>query len=139
MQAKKVFEVQNFERGRSPKASMDIGGIQISTLYTKRENEYLESIKEKKEEAKREWTQFLRKTFVGKTITAKLKSLPSFDKDMGITKNRETKRGEFTIRVQDVMDSGDFGEKFGAVNIIFADMENNIYSLEGIDQKIYIK
>jgi len=58
---------------------------------------------------------------------------------MGITKNRETKRGEFTIRVQDVMDSGDFGEKFGAVNIIFADMENNIYSLEGIDQKIYIK
>ena len=48
MQAKKVFEAQHFERGRSPKASMDIGGIQISSLYTKRENEYLESIKEKK-------------------------------------------------------------------------------------------
>ena len=66
MQAKKVFEAQHFERGRSPKASMDIGGIQISTLYTKRENEYLESIKEKKKKLRENGLNFFEKLLLAK-------------------------------------------------------------------------
>ncbi len=62
MQAKKVFEAQHFERGRSPKASMDIGGIDLFKEASQR----LEDLTEKKK------TLILNIMGIGKSFFMKL-------------------------------------------------------------------
>ncbi len=137
MQAKKVFEAQNFERGLNPKKALDLGGISLFPLYQKRqkklENDRVKLLKD----ANEDWDNFLKKTFVGKTITAHLKTMPSFDKQGNM--HGKTQRGEFTIKVQDVIAPSSSNEGFLTNTIIFADMDNNIYALDDLNQKIYIE
>ena len=129
MQAKKVFEVQNFERGQSPKKALDLGGMTLAKESEKR----LESLKEIKREAEihanRDWDMFLQEILVGKKITAKMTSMPSFKvkPDGGIGEKigvRETK--EFTITVQDIQ-SDDLSELL--LSVVIADMDNKMYNL----------
>jgi len=138
MQAKKVFEVQNFERGKSPKRALDLGGVDLSKEIEQR----LEDLKEKKREAEihanQDWDMFLQETLVGKKITAKMTSMPSWkmtkDGKMGEKiGSRETK--EFTITVQDIQ-SDDLSEMLAAV--IVADMDNKMYQLF-LKDKIYFE
>lgn len=138
MQAKKVFEVQNFERGKSPKRALDLGGVDLA----KESNKRLEELKERKREAEitanQDWDMFLQETLVGKKITAKMTSLPAFKTkpDGGIGEKigiRETK--EFTITVQDVQ-SEDLSELL--LSIVVADMDNKIYNLH-LSDKIYFE
>jgi len=138
MQAKKVFEVQNFERGQSPKRALDLGGVDLSKQIEQR----LEDLKERKREveieANQNWDMFLQETLVGKKITAKMTSMPSWkvNKDGGIGQKvgtRETK--EFTITIQDV-NSDDLSEMLMA--IVVADTDNKMYQLY-LKDKIYFE
>lgn len=138
MQAKKVFEVQNFERGQSPKKALDLGGIDLSQEIQKRIEELKERKREVEIEENQNWDMFLQETLVGKKITAKMTSMPSWkvNKDGGIGQKvgtRETK--EFTITVQDV-NSDDLSEMLMAV--VVADMDNKMYQLY-LKDKIYFE
>lgn len=138
MQAKKVFEVQNFQRGQSPKKALDLGGIELSKESQKR----LESLKERKKEAEveanQDWDMFLQETLVGKKITAVMTSMPTFKvkKEGGLGEQvgkREIK--EFTITVQDIQ-SDDLSEML--LSIVVADMDNKLYNLH-LKDKIYFE
>ncbi len=138
MQAKKVFEAQHFERGRSPKASMDIGGIDLFKEASQRLEDLNEKKKDVEIEANRDWEMFLQETLVGKKITAVMTSMPTFKikPEGGIGEKvgkRETK--EFTITVQDVK-ADDLSEM--TVAMIIADMDNRVYQLY-LKDKIYFE
>jgi len=138
MQAKKIFEVQNFERGQSPKKALDLGGIDLSKEIQKRVEDLKEKQKEIEIEANQDWDMFLQEALVGKKITAEMTSMPSFKvkPDGGIGEKvgvRETK--EFTITVQDVK-TDDLSEMLLA--IIIADMDNKVYQLY-LKNKIYFE
>jgi hypothetical protein len=138
MQAKKVFEVQNFQRGQSPKKALDLGGMILGKESEKR----LEDLKERKREAEihanQDWDMFLQETLAGKKITAKMTSMPHFKvkPDGGIGEQvgkRETK--EFTITVQDIQ-SDDLSELL--LSVVIADMDNKMYNLH-LSDKIYFE
>jgi hypothetical protein len=134
MQAKKVFEVQNFERGKVPRASMGLGGI----VLEKEKQERFEKMKESQREAEiianQEWDMYLQETLVGKKITAKMTSLPTLNvKTHEMSGTRETK--EFTIVVEDI--STDNLSELPR-NIVVADTEHNMYSLH-LKDKIYFE
>jgi hypothetical protein len=134
MQAKKVFEVQNFERGQNPKASMDLGGIVLEKEKRKRH----EALKDAKDDAEvlanQEWEMYLQETLVGKKITAKMTSLPTMNvKTHVMTGKRETK--DFTIVVEDIS-TNELDDNL--INIVIADTEHNMYALN-LDEKIYFE
>jgi hypothetical protein len=141
MQAKKVFEAQHFERGRSPKASMDIGGIDLFKEASQRLEDLTEKKKDLDIEYNGDWEKFLHETLVGKKITAIMTSMPSFKikPEGGLGEKvgkRETK--EFTITVQDVRSENLENFRDARANIIVADMDNKIYQLY-INNKIYFE
>jgi hypothetical protein len=134
MQAKKVFEVQNFERGKNPKASMDLGGIVLEKEKRKRHEEMREAQKDAEIIANQEWEMYLQEILVGKKITAKMTSLPTMNiKTHIMTGKRITK--DFTITVEDI-NTQELSDLL--INIIVADTEHNMYALP-LDEKIYFE
>ena len=138
MQAKKVFEVQNFERGKNPKSSMDLGGINLESQVQERLKKLNEIKGEAAVTANQDWDMFLQETLVGKKITAIMTSMPTFKvkKEGGIGEQvgkRETK--EFTIIVQDLQ-SDDLSEILST--IVIADTDNKMYNLH-LNNKIYFE
>ena len=146
MRARTVNEDVNFERGRNPKKSMDIGGLDLATDYQRRVDEYRQSVEGTTLSHTDEWKEFLRDTLVGKNITAEMKKLPTISKS-GKTQT-PFERGEFTIEVKDVLPTWGMGEDFSVhlnegpfqqtpPKLIVADMDNNMYELS-MDQKIHL-
>jgi hypothetical protein len=149
MRAKTVNEAQDFERGRNPKATLGVGGIDLASNYEMRIDDYKKAVQMVTMEHTEDWKEFLRKTLVGKTITAEMKQLPQITKSgkskpsSGMWKLKET-----TIQVQDIIPTWGVGEDFSITTsgspmgnmlpkLILADMKNNMYELS-MDQKIYI-
>jgi hypothetical protein len=122
MRALTINEVQKFKRGMNPKAAMGIGGVTLCDTINKRREDLKKKLEDINNDADEENQKWLRKMFVGKTITAHMQSLVSFNIN---TKERTGKQeqGKFTIEVQDVM-----MDKLENHSIIFADMNNKIYS-----------
>ena len=139
MRAKQINEIQNFERGQNPKKSMKLGGIDLDEHLEKR----IESLSNEKDELiqkhNEDWDAFLKKTFVGKTITAELQLLPTIDKDGNVKGKTETRI--FNIMVQDILVNNSFSSSSGTIStsIVLADMENNLYALRNLNQRIYFK
>jgi hypothetical protein len=134
MQAKKVFEVQNFERGKTPKASMALGGIVLEKECRNRIEEIRQARKQVETIANQKWEKYLRKTFIGKRITAKMTSLPSVDIKTHLwSGKRETK--DFTITVEDV-NTQQLTDLLISIGV--ADTDNNMYVLP-LDEKIYFE
>lgn len=138
MQAKKVFEVQNFERGQNPKKALDLGGLDLAKQINKRIKDLDERKKEAEIEANQDWDMFLQETLVGKKITAKMTSMPSWkvNKDGGLGERIGTKETkDFTITVQDIH-TENLSELL--LSIVVADMDNKMYQLY-LKDKIYFE
>ena len=134
MRAKTINEANNFTRGMNPKAAMGIGGINLHDERQRRLEDFDNKIEKVKDKANKEWQNRLQNLFVGKTITAFMQKLASFDKNTMKQRNRsETKN--FTIKVADVM-----CEKIDDMSsCIIADTDHNVYSIKfHIDQIIHI-
>jgi hypothetical protein len=118
---------------------LDLGGVDLSKQVEQRLKDLKERKKEAEIEANQNWDMFLQETLVGKKITAKMTSMPSWkvNKEGGIGEkigNRETK--EFTITVQDV-NSGDLSE-MQLMAVVVADTNNKMYQLY-LKDKIYFE
>lgn len=132
MRAKSVNETQNFERGKDPKKTLGIGGINLFDRYEEDLNDLKMSLSMTKLTTNEEWEDFLVKTLVGKTITANMNKLATVSKE-GTTASKAEK-GEFTITIKDVNPSEDFSDaldrNFSVLPIIIlADEQNNMYTL----------
>lgn len=138
MKAKKINEVQNFERTSSPKKALDLGGIILASDLEKRIEKFNNDKKELIANANEEWNSILEKTFLGKTITATLQKLPKISTVTGNVEGKSETR-EFTITVKDILVTNNPFEERISSNIIIADEENNIYSLRDLNKKIYFK
>ena len=133
MQAKKVFEVQNFERGQNPRKLLDLGGIVLEKETKNRIEEIRKAKKNVEDAANQEWKMYLQKILVGKKITARMTSLQTMDMKTHILGERVTK--DFTITVQEVS-SQDLSDLL--INIAVADTDHNMYALS-LDEKIYFE
>jgi len=144
MRAKTVNEDQNFERGRTAKAALGIGGINLYDLYQERMEELEREISMSKINADTEWGEYLRENFVGKKITAHMTRMVTFNiKTKQKSIDSETKYGEFTIVVQDIKPGESFSDAIGrnveiSPQAIVADMEGKIYTMR-LHQKIYVE
>lgn len=118
MRAKTINEEQNFERGKDPRASMDIGGIKFTTqLY----------------EFVKQWEENIQKTLEGRTITAVMRELKS-DGNEGRTKNQTVSVKE----IDNIYTLGYMGENNSNWHIIVITDDKKRYNFS-LDQKIYIK
>ena len=149
MRAKTVNEDQHFERGKNPKTALGLGGIVLEKELGYRIEETEKEISLVAKAASEEYSEWLRKTFVGKTITAEMHHLPGVN-----TKTNQSVKskgsGEFTFKVQDILPGDSITDmlKRGPKDsftlpvenqtIIVADMENNVYQIK-IRNKIYIE
>lgn len=133
MQAKKVFEVQNFERGQNPKASMDLGGIVLEKESRNRLEKMRDTQREAETIANQEWKGYLQKIFVGKKITARMTSLQTMNMKTHKLSERITK--DFTITVEDIVTQPltDL-----LISISVSDTDHQMYSLP-LDEKIYFE
>ena len=148
MRAKTINEVQNFERGQNPKRALGIGGFDLSADYNIRMEDFKKEVEESAKDYKDTWVEFLRKNLIGKTITAKLTSMPGINKETGkTTGKRET--GEFTIILKDILPSYSMGDDFsihlsgsplsGSLpTLIVADNNNKLYQMD-MNQKISVE
>jgi hypothetical protein len=141
MRARSVNERQEFQRGREPKTSLDIGGINLSEEYDERLLELKMNLANQKKLADEEWREYLETVFVGKTITAHMTQIRSFPPS-GKPSDAKMERGDLTISVSSVH----FGQNFAEVvdneydtipRIMVADTENKVYSVP-LNQKIRI-
>jgi len=141
MRAKTVNEEVNFERGKSPKATMDIGGIDLAEKFKDRLNDLEMEIGGVKVTADEEWYEYVKETLVGKRITAEMVRMQTMDIKTGKMQGTQ-KRGDFTIEVQDIQLSDNLSDIVDSTfsrsipRIIVADMENNMYQMS-MNQKIH--
>lgn len=143
MRAKTINEDQNFERGRTAKAALGVGGINLHNLYRKKIEKLESEISLAKNSADTEWEDYLRETLVGKKITAKMTKMVTFNIKTKVRSEGGQKYGEFTIEVQDIRPGEDLSEVIGrnlemTPQVIIADMNNSLYTMK-LDQKIYIE
>lgn len=139
MRAKTINEIQKFERGQDPKASMDIGGVIFQEIYDKMSIDL--EIKKAKviNKAIKDWTKFVQQTLVGKTITAKMQKLAKIDTKNNNRMIGKTTTDTFTILVMEVIiDKAVFDKDFRNTSIIIAGDDNEIYVLRNLDDKITI-
>jgi len=94
MRAKFVYESLDFERGLDPKKAMGIGGFTLGKLYSKFAKE-----------AELKYEDFLRKNFIGKTVSGRMDSW----------EGRHGEWKEWTIRVSDI-DHNFHGPEFSFVD-----------------------
>lgn len=141
MRAKMVKEGINFERGKNPKATMDIGGIDLAEKFKDRLNDLEMEIGGVKVTADEEWYEYVKETLVGKRITAEMVRMQTMDIKTGKMQGTQ-KRGDFTIEVQDVQLTDNLSDIISSSiqrsipGIIIADMENNMYQMK-MNQKIH--
>lgn len=133
MQAKKVFEVQNFERGQNPRKLLDLGGIVLDKEIRNRIEGMRKAQKDVEDTANQEWKMYLQKILLGKKITARMTSLQSMNMKTHILSERVTK--DFTITVKDIATQPltDL-----LISITVASIDRNAYSLP-LDEKIYFE
>lgn len=147
MRARFINEQQHFERGRGPKKTIGIGGIDLSKDYQNRVDSYRKEVKDLTANYTGNYEVFLTEILVGKTITAELRKMPKVNIKSGLTSG-SSQSGNFTIMVKDVVPSwhgDDFlvhlsesSMKNSPPTLIIADPDNNMYSMN-INQKIYIE
>ena len=143
MRARTVNEAQNFERGKDPKESMGIGGIDLAEEFETRLDELKMGISGLKVTEDEEWYNYLVKVLVGKRITAEMTLMPTMDVN---TKAMKGKRefGKYTVEVADIKPTDNLSDIVDSPftraypEIIVADTEKNIYTLK-MDQKIHYK
>jgi hypothetical protein len=133
MRAKLLNE--KFTEDSDPIADLNIGGVVLIDAYNSRRKKLEKDIEELKKDSHKKWELYLRKLLIGKTLTAEMNILPTFD-----TKTMESKRkgekGKYTIKVVDL--HVESLEHEYNKSIIIADEEHIIYSLSML-KKIYIK
>jgi hypothetical protein len=141
MRAKTVNEDVNFERGRNPKESMGIGGLELSEEFEERMDQLKMKVDGIKATEDEDWINYLEETFIGKKITAEMTTMPFMNlKSKEMSGKRET--GKFSIEVQDIKLTDNLSDIMDSPitrsypKIIVADMENNIYEMK-MNQKIY--
>lgn len=141
MRARTVNEDVNFERGQNPKESMGIGGLDLAEEFDERLDGLKMQIGGIKVTEDEEWYEYLKKTLVGKNITAELTLMPTMHvKTKKMSGKRET--GKFSIKVKDIditdnlSDIVDSNFTRSYPKIIVADSKNNIYEMK-MNQKIH--
>jgi len=120
MRAKTINEIQNFERGLSPRAAMEIGGVNFNDMLY---------------ELEQEGFQKLKNSIEGKTITVFAEKIM----DAGGKQNR--KEARFTIHVNELETGLNLDHWKGNQSvfwIIVNDIDGNRYKFI-LDQKIYIE
>jgi hypothetical protein len=118
MRAKTINEVQDFERGIDPRASMDLGGIKFTTqLY----------------EFVNQWEENVQKTLIGRTITAVMTELKS-----GGNEGRTKKQTVTVKEIDNIYTLGYMGEENSNWHIVIIADDKKRYNFS-LDQKIYIK
>ena len=133
MKARLVEDKQHFERGKNIRSAMDLGGITLQPEKARRQEKLDQDVADLINKSNQEWNEYLKKMFIGKTVTFLGKKLGKMDRSgKGMSK---TERDEFTFKVDDVLVSG--SEAFISSTIIFSDGEN-MYTLEFLNTKIYI-
>jgi hypothetical protein len=121
MRAKTINELQDFERGLDPRATMEIGGINFNQKF----NDFVD-----------QWEISIEKTLVGKTITAKMKK---FWTEKG-GRSMEGRLQKQTIKLAEIDIS--MPESFQGSNMFFNSYltaeDGQRYEMD-LNQKIYIK
>lgn len=133
MRAQFIYE--KFEEETDPIADLGIGGITLSKHFERRHKLIERDIKKIKDNANKKWEAYLKKLFIGKTITAEMVELSQFDNNTG-KMTHSGGRGKFTIKVVDIVAKTLEHEYDNS--IILSSDDQNIYSLS-FDKKIYIQ
>jgi hypothetical protein len=136
MKARLVEDKQHFERGRNIRSSLDIGGINLKPLYNDRADNLKGEVKDLIQNANADWNEFLRKTFIGKTVTATFRKHAKINVNGKMTGSTEVK--EFTFKVDDVLVSASEEAESITTSIVFSDGQE-IYTLTHMDTKIYVE
>ena len=142
----KIKESVNFERGKNPKSALGVGGVVLVNELEEKVEELEYQIAMEVKGVSDEWAEWLRDTFVGKTITAQMHHHPAMN--METKKNSPSKgSGEFTIEVQDIVpgdsiedmfDKEKYARPITEQTVMVVDTDNNIYSIK-VKDKIYIE
>lgn len=122
MKAQFVFENVKFERTGNARRGLDIGGISLSRTR----KDFIDG-------AKKEWTDWIEKNLVGKTITAKMNQIQKM-----VAGGYEFHGGdwaEYTVKVEDYQGEPNMDDQ--AIMLVGDDQW--IYALPIGDDKIYIK
>ena len=141
-----VNEAQNFERGKNPKTALGLGGVVLENKLGTRIDELEYEMAMVAKAAGEEYAEWLRKTFVGKTITAEMQNHPRMNPK---TKKTSPSKGsgEFTIKVQDMLPGDSIEDMMNKENftgsvenqsVIVASTEGDIYSIK-VRNKIYVE
>lgn len=135
-----VNEAQNFERGKDPKESMGIGGIDLAEEFETRLDELKMQIGGLKVTEDEDWYNYLVKVLVGKRITAEMTLMPTMDTKTKVMSGKREK-GKYTIKVADIKPTDNLSDILDSPitrsypEIIVADTDKNIYTMK-MDQKI---
>jgi vacuolar-type H+-ATPase subunit H len=134
MKAKKIFE--KFQEETDPVADMGIGGVVLSDSFDKRRKQAEKELKQVWQNATKKWNAYLQKVFVGKTVTAEMRKLDTFDSK---TMERKTAGsfGKFTIKVVSITGVETIEQEYNK-HVLLVDEDRNIYQLS-LDRKIYIR
>jgi hypothetical protein len=126
---------EKFSDNTDPVADMGIGGILLNNIFNKRRKKIEQDVEKLKIKADEDWKLYLRDMLVGKTITAEMMKMATYDKDtMDMKSNAE--RGKFTVKVVDIV--VETLEKDWNDYVIIANDNHEVFRLS-FNKKIYIK
>lgn len=136
MKARLVEDKQHFERGRNVRSSLDIGGINLKPLYNTRADNLKGEVRDLIQNANADWHEFMRKTFIGKTVTSTFRKHAKISPNGKMVGSTEVK--EFTFKVDDVLVSSSEEADSISTSIVFSDGKE-IYTLLSLDIKIFVE
>jgi len=133
MKAKKIFE--KFSEKTDPIVDMGIGGFKLIDEFNKRRKKLELDTQKLVKKSNISWKRYLRELLIGKTITAEMSRLPTFDSKTMQLKEKGSNWENFTITVIDLhVESIQYSYNN---SIILAGDDGRVYKLL-FDSKIYI-
>jgi len=100
---KAKFINEKFEEESDPITDLRVGGVTFNYLFKRRRTKLKNDRKKLLENSNKSWELYLKKIIIGKTITANMLMLPSFDKNMNVSKNYSGGEKSVTIKVIDIV------------------------------------
>jgi len=131
---KKVVN-EKFTEDSDPIADLRVGGIVLDKFLNQRRKKLGEEKEKLNKKADKDWESYLRKILIGKTITAEMDKLSTFDKK-SMQQIGKSERGKFTIKIVDI--KVDNLENPWNDYIIVASENKLVYKLN-MTKKIYIR
>lgn len=125
---------EKFSEDSDPVTDLNIGGVVLQDLFDETRKNQLKQIEKIKKSMHKKYESYLRELFMGKTITANMKRLATYDAKT-MKKVTDPAEGKFTIKVIDIAVE-DYDYEYNNYIMIAGD-DRGIYRLS-MNKKVYI-